>query len=61
MFEDDSRNVAFYSKNESKLESKNLYLMMTELDSTLIKAADPSDTNLHFFNINELIEQIFQV
>ena len=55
MFEDDSRNVAFYSKNESKLESKNLYLMMTELDSTLIKAADPSDTNLHFFNINELI------
>ena len=30
MFEDDTKNVSFYSNNEPKLESKNLYLMMTE-------------------------------
>lgn len=55
MFSDDTENVSFYSRNESKLEKTNVYLFMSELDYTLLKVADKSDANLHFFNINDLV------
>lgn len=55
MFDDDARNITFYSQNEKRLKDKKVYMMMTELDSTLIKATDTSEADLHFFNTNELM------
>ena len=55
MFEDDAKNITFYSQNEKKLKDQKVFMMMTELDSTLLKATDTSEADLHFFNINELL------
>ena len=55
MFSDDTKNVSFYSRNESILEESNVYLFMSQLDYTLLKVADSTDANLHFFNVNDLV------
>ncbi|RKM56942.1 hypothetical protein D6856_14285 [Butyrivibrio sp. XB500-5] len=55
MFEDDAKNITFYSQNESRLKDQKVFMMMTELDSTLLKATDTSEADLHFFNTNELL------
>ncbi len=55
MFEDDAKNITFYSQNETRLKDQKVFMMMTELDSTLLKATDTSEADLHFFNTNELL------
>ncbi|SFU85520.1 RyR domain-containing protein [Butyrivibrio sp. INlla21] len=55
MFENDAKNITFYSQNETRLKNQKVFMMMTELDSTLLKATDTSEADLHFFNTNELL------
>lgn len=55
MFSDDIENVSFYTRNEKKLSSGNVFMMMQEVDPSLLAAADMSRANLHFFNVYELM------
>ncbi len=55
MLSDDAESISFYSRNEKKLKDQNVYMMMNGLDSTLLKAADTSDADLHFFNVNDMM------
>ena len=55
MLKDDAEAISFYSTNEKKLKGKNVYMMMTDLDATLLKAADSSEAELHFFNIYDMM------
>ncbi|AOZ96167.1 RyR domain-containing protein [Butyrivibrio hungatei] len=55
MLSDDTESISFYSRNESRLKDQYVYMMMNSLDSTLLKAADTSEADLHFFNVNDMM------
>ncbi len=55
MLSDDAESISFYSRNESRLKDQYVYMMMNGLDSTLLKAADTSEADLHFFNVNDMM------
>lgn len=59
MFSDDINNISFYTRNEKKLKNKNVYMLMQQVDSTLLEAADDEDASLHFFNIYDLIARTY--
>lgn len=55
MLSDDAEAISFYSTNEKRLKGKNVYMMMSDVDATLLKAADTSEAELHFFNIYDMM------
>ncbi|MDC7292210.1 MULTISPECIES: RyR domain-containing protein [unclassified Butyrivibrio] len=59
MFSDDLNNINFYTKHEKKLKDKNVYMLMQQVDSTLLEAADDEEAALHFFNIYDLLARTY--
>ena len=59
MFSDDINNISFYTKHEKKLKDKNVYMLMRQVDSTLLEAADDEEASLHFFNIYDLLARTY--
>lgn len=55
MLSDDAESIRFVSQNAKALSHKNVYMMMNSLDSSLIKAGNLVDTQIHFFNVNDLM------
>lgn len=59
MFSDDLNNISFYTNHEKKLRNKNVYMLMQQVDSTLLEAADDEEASLHFFNIYDLLARTY--
>jgi hypothetical protein len=59
MFSNDINNISFYTKHEKKLKNKNVYMLMQQVDSTLLEAADDEEAALHFFNIYDLLARTY--
>jgi hypothetical protein len=59
MFEDDMDNISFYTGNEKKFSNKNVYIMLRDVDPSLLDKTDKAAANLHFFNIYDLLARVY--
>jgi hypothetical protein len=59
MFSDDINNISFYAAHEKKLKGKNVYMLLHQVDATLLEAADDEEASLHFFNIYDLLARTY--
>lgn len=59
MMSDDAESIRFVSLNEKALTNKNVYMMMNSIDSSLLKADNLKDTQMHYFNIYDLMARDF--
>ena len=55
MFENDMDNVSFFTENEGKLSGSNVFMMLRDIDPSLLDAADKESSSLHFFNIYDVM------
>ncbi|WP_029230994.1 RyR domain-containing protein [Butyrivibrio sp. VCB2006] len=55
MFENDMDNVSFYTENEKKLAGSNVFMMLRDIDPSLLDTADKGASCLHFFNIYDVM------
>ena len=54
LFSDDKKNLKFYEEHKNKLNSKNVYIGIKDIDSIFLKIID----NVYFFDINMAISRI---
>ena len=54
LFSDDKKNLKFYEEHKNKLNSKNVYIGIKDIDSSFLKIID----NVYFFDINMAISRI---
>ncbi len=53
---DDVESLQLYNENKGKLRDKKVYILLNQLDSSLLGAfKDPGEVNLHFINIYEVL------
>lgn len=55
MYSDDIENVSFFTKHEKQLKNCNIFLMMQEIDPSLLDAVNSTTANLHYFNVYDLM------
>ncbi len=55
MFENDMDNVSFFTENEKKLSGSNVFMMLRDIDPSLLDAASKETSGLHFFNIYDVM------